>query len=74
MKKKTTYISETNLVRVFDILKSDNNCSLETIQEVLELGRTTVHKAIVELKRRGWIRPKAERINNIVHYTIIKKD
>jgi DNA-binding IclR family transcriptional regulator len=74
MKKKTTYISETNLLRVFYKLKSDNNCSLETIQEVLELGRTTVHKAIVELKRRGWIRPKAERINNVVQYQIIKKD
>ena len=73
MKKKTLYISEVNLLRVFDILKSDNNCSLETMQQVLELGRTTVHKAIVELKRRGWIRPKAERINNVVQYTIIKK-
>lgn len=74
MKKKTTYISETNLLRVFDILKSDNNCSLETMQDVLELGRTTVHKAIVELKRRGWIRPKAERVNNVVEYQIAKKD
>ena len=74
MKKKTMYISEQNLNKVFELLKSDNNCSLLTMCDILDLGRTTIHKAIVELKRRGWIRPKAERINNVVQYQIVKKD
>jgi len=74
MKKETMSISEYNILRVFDILKTDNNCSTVTISQVLGIGRATVHRAIVELKRRKWIKPKAERVNNIVEYVILKKD
>ncbi len=67
-------ISEDLLLKAFDLIKVDNNCSTSTIASLLGISRMTVHRAVVELKHRKWIKPKAERINNVVVYQITKKD
>jgi len=65
---------EPNLNDVFELLKQNSSMSVVDISEKLNLARSTVHLCINELKRRRWIKPRGERINNITIYDIIKKD
>lgn len=74
MKKHDMYISEERLTLILTEFKLNNNASMYFLAEKLKLSRTTIYRAIVELKRRGWIKPKAERVGNVVVYQIVKKD
>lgn len=67
-------VSDKTISAVFQLIKSYNNATNTTIGNILGISRISVYHSIVELKRRKWIRPKAQRINNVVVYEILKKD
>ncbi len=67
-------VSEDTINRVFDLLKLYQNVSNIALGQALNISRISIFHAIRELKRRKWIKPKAERINNVVQYQITKKE
>jgi len=66
-------VSEEKIIKIFDLLKSDNGASKETIAKILSIGVATVFRAVKELERRKWIKEKS-RIGIVVQYQITKKD
>lgn len=75
------YISEKVIIEVYNCLKqrieAKENCpSVWDMCYLIEAAHSysSVQKALNELKRRKWIKPKTERINNVVQYEILKKD
>jgi Mn-dependent DtxR family transcriptional regulator len=74
MKKDRVYtVSEDKLLLVFDLIRSDNSVSKETISKILRLGIVTVYRAISELKRRKWIKARHKRNGIVEVYDILKK-